>query len=229
MAYCLSVTQQRSLSEGLPRKRRPHRLPSVLCWKNIARRNPWMIFLKQEEKRKFLRMKKSIARQAKKGKKSTQLARVWPKNRENSTSDHRTKGVKTIPRLTEDHKARRVQYAHEMANANWKQVLFTDEKSFWLETTDTHAWQERGKRKTVKKSRWVKKLHVWGGIGYFYKTNLHCFEANMNAELYQSILRKNLPPDHAPDCPARMRSSGSFCRTTIQSIPLLDRLPCYKI
>jgi len=187
-----------------------------------------------------------IARQAKKGKKSTQLAREYGQRTGKTVHPTTVQRVlkrrhlaylkiKTIPRLTEDHKARRVQYAHEMANANWKQVLFTDEKSFWLETTDTHAWQERGKRKTVKKSRWVKKLHVWGGIGYFYKTNLHCFEANMNAELYQSILRKNLPPDHAPDCPARYEEQWEFLQdndpkhTAAGSIALLQNLASGRI
>jgi len=56
----------------------------------------------------------------------------------------------------------------------------------------------------VKRSRWTKKIHVWGGIGYFYKTPLY-FVENLNAALYQSILETTLKPEFAPDCPSHRK------------------------
>lgn len=115
--------------------------------------------------------------------------------------------IKRVPRLTSTHKEQRLTYAAEKINAEWRKVLFLDEKSFWLETTTTHCWQIPGEeRKKIEKSRWTKKLHVFGGIGYYCKTKLYFFTSNLNGELYQDIIQQRLPPAHfANDTPRRFR------------------------
>jgi len=184
---------------------------------------------------------KTIVRNAKKGKCAPQLAVEYQKRTGKSVSERTIRRVlKThhlaylkvtpIPRLTEDHIAQRLEYTQEMADVDWRSIIFSDEKSFWLETTVTHAWQERGKRKTVKKSRWTKKVHVWGAIGYFHKTKLFIFEKNLNAALYQTILRRHLPPACSPDCPRRLQNNWFFVQdnsrlhTTEESMAVLQEL-----
>ena len=55
------------------------------------------------------------------------------------------------------------------------------------------------KKRTREVESHPKAIHVWGGIGYYYKTPLFFFEGNLN---YQGILKKHLPPKTtAPNCP----------------------------
>jgi len=162
-----------------------------------------------------------MVKKAKKGKTARQLSLEYEKETGKSISDRTIQRtlkiehlaylkIKSIPKLDEDDKANRLEYAHNMANLDWKNILFTDEKDFWMETIETHCWQEAGARKTVQKSvGWPKKIHVWGGIGYYHKTRLHFFEKNLTSKLYQKILKKNLPPKCAPDCPRELKKSGT--------------------
>ena len=114
-----------------------------------------------------------------------------------------------IQRLSKAHKKRR--YAKNMLNADWKEVLFTDEKSFWLGQPSDSCWQQLDDRVEEELEQYTPKLHVWGSIGYYFKTDLHFFEENMNAALYQNIVSQRLPPNHfAPDCPERSRNNWHF-------------------
>lgn len=47
-------------------------------------------------------------------------------------------------------------------------------------------------RPTVKHAE---KLHVWGGISWYGKTELYCFTGNMDGEFYEGILCERLPAD----------------------------------
>ena len=117
---------------------------------------------------------------------------------------------KKIPKLKTKDKERRMKYAREMMNADWRSVLFTDEKSFWLGTTTESGWQQLDHRIEIETSKWSPKLHVWGGIGYHFKSKLYFFEENMNATLYQQILRARLPPSSSPDCPRSLKKKWYF-------------------
>jgi transposase len=116
-----------------------------------------------------------------------------------------------IQRLSKAHKKRRIEYAKNMLNADWKEVLFTDEKSFWLGQPSDSCWQQLDDRVEEELEQYTPKLHVWGSIGYYFKTDLHFFEENMNAALYQNIVSQRLPPNHfAPDCPERYKNNWHF-------------------
>ena len=45
----------------------------------------------------------------------------------------------TIEELTEANQAKRLEYARAMSGYNWKKVLFSDEKTFFLGAMRTHA------------------------------------------------------------------------------------------
>lgn len=164
---------------------------------------------------------KQIVSKAKRGKSAIQIAKeskkepgtpISERTVRRTLKEHHLAYLKIIPlpRLTDLQKAKRLKYAHDMTGVDWKSVLFTDEKSFWLDTIETHCWQEEGKRKTVRKTQWTKKINVWGGIGYYHKTKLYFFETNLDAELYQSILEKRLPPESTPDCPTPLQANWYF-------------------
>jgi transposase len=116
-----------------------------------------------------------------------------------------------IQKLSIGHKKKRLAYAKEMKEADWKSVLFTDEKSFWLGSPSNWSWQQLDDRDEVETVVHPPKLHVWGGIGYDFKSDLYFFEGNMNAKLYQKIISKRLPPStFAPECPEQHRTSWYF-------------------
>lgn len=117
---------------------------------------------------------------------------------------------KKIQKLKKVDKDKRKKYAREMMDYNWKSVLFSDEKSFWLGSTSDKAWQKLDARIEIETEKWTPKLHVWGGIGYYFKTDLYFFEENMTGKLYQEILRKRLPPTPTSDCPGRLKKKWVF-------------------
>lgn len=110
----------------------------------------------------------------------------------------------TIEELTEANQAKRLEYARAMSGYNWKKVLFSDEKTFFLGAMRTHAYQEPGKRKKWPVKRHPKKLNVWAAAGAYMQSKLYFFKENMNAPLYQKVIRSHLQEDRitfAADCP----------------------------
>jgi transposase len=115
--------------------------------------------------------------------------------------------------LTEAHKQKRLQYANDYRNYDWRNVLFSDEKTFCHGTAPTRCWQKPGQRVTRAVSRHPSKLHVWGAVGHFVKSDLFFFTENMDAELYQRILMSNLKESmlhYAADAPAKVRGKWIF-------------------
>jgi hypothetical protein len=118
---------------------------------------------------------------------------------------------KELQRLTKVHKKRRMKYAKYMINTSYTPVLFTDEKSFWLGCPSDPCWQQLDDRIVEEIEQYTPKLHVWGGIGYYFKTDLYFFEENMDAKLYQKIISERLPPKNfAPDCPEKAKREWHF-------------------
>ena len=125
---------------------------------------------------------------------------------------------KKIQRLTKTQKKKRAKYAKDMLNSNWKDVLFSDEKSFWLGQPSDSCWQQLDDRVEEEIEQYTPKLHVWGSIGYYFKTDLYFFEENMNAKLYQKIVSERLPPNHfAPECPESYKKKWYFLQDKSQA------------
>jgi transposase len=92
---------------------------------------------------------------------------------------------------------KRLQFAKDRLNDDWKYALFTDEKTFQVGGSKHKSWQDPHNRKIDEIKRHPEKIHVWAGIGLHFKTHLYFFEENMNADVYCKILRSQLPPKHA--------------------------------
>jgi len=141
--------------------------------------------------------------------------------------------IQTIDSLSEANKVKRLVYAERMIDYKWANVVFTDEKTFVLSFTPHRAWVRPGMRKTREVPRWPKKLHVWGGIGHYAKTQLYFFTENLKSPLYQQILRSRLKESritYAPDCPPSLRKKWLFLQdnsrihTTDSALDLVQEL-----
>jgi transposase len=169
----------------------------------------------QGRKRKLTaKEEKTIAKKAKKGKEARELARE--KGNIEETSIRRAlkrQGLKYLVRkkrekLTQDQIERRLAFAQKRLKDDWKYAFFTDEKDFQLGSTRHKSWQDPNDRVTEEFKRHPQKLHVWGGIGKHFKTDLYFFHENLNAKLMCKILNKkgNLPPAYVYDLPPHLHN-----------------------
>lgn len=102
------------------------------------------------------------------------------------------------PFLNATHKARRLRFAAKFRRQNWRQVLFSDEKTFELfaHPHNQYIWTKSAAE--VPANPTVKhppKLHVWAGMAYHGKTELYFFTGCMDAAFYKGILEERLLPD----------------------------------
>ena len=119
----------------------------------------------------------------------------------------------TVQELSARNKEKRLAYATAMKNYNWKTVVFSDEKTFCLGAMTNRAWQVPGKRKKHPVKRYPQKINVWAAAGSFMKSQLYFFKKNMDAPLYQTVVKRRLRNDRitfAPDAPARLPTSYQF-------------------
>jgi len=176
----------------------------------------------QGRKRKLSRKdERTIVKKAKKGKTAKKLAQeLSPKIKGGieETTIRRTlrkEGLRYLvvekrEMITEQQAQKRISYAKEMKNQDWKYVLFTDEKSFQVGSTVHKKWQDPKNREIVEVKRHPAKVHAWAGIGYHFKTDLYIFEKNLDADLYCKILKSRLPPTHYYDLHPHARGKWIF-------------------
>jgi transposase len=177
----------------------------------------------QGRKRKLnSKEEKAVVKKAKRGKDSPQIAREMSEKLNEQVSDRtirrtiKRSGAKYLvieeeEELNEDQISRRLNFALQRKNYDFKYGLFTDEKKFQLGGGAHKAWQDPKNKKKRLVKRHQKKINVWGGIGYYFKTRLYFFEENLNAKLYRTILKKRLPPaECAQDCPDSKRDKWIF-------------------
>jgi hypothetical protein len=163
---------------------------------------------------------KAVLKEVKKRKTSPQIAQKLKKKASVRTIQRTIKKegkswmrIRKIEKLTEAQKEKRVEYANEMKGYEWKNVLFSDEKTFWLGASPDYAWQDPNDRIEEEVSTYVPKLNVWGAVGYHVKSKLYFFEENLVGELYREILNERLPEKHltySPTCPKKLRKKWIF-------------------
>ena len=167
---------------------------------------------------------KKIFKKSKQGKNATEIAREYERETKMKVSestvrniihDHQGKWMRRqqVEALTPANKAKRLAYAQAMKNYNWKKVLFSDEKVFFLGAAKTHAYQQPGKRKKYPVIRHPPKLNVWAAAGTHMRSKLYFFNTNMDAELYQKVIKSRLRADRitfSPDCPVTLPQRYHF-------------------
>jgi hypothetical protein len=108
--------------------------------------------------------------------------------------------VKRKPFLKPQHRIKRMKFAKKFADMDWDCVLFTDEKYFHLgggKGNNRYVWcsSPDDQRRFQGTKKYSAKLSVWGGISSFGKTRIVVFEDELDAKLYEKILKKYAVPD----------------------------------
>jgi transposase len=139
------------------------------------------------------------------------------------------------PLLTEDHRRRRLEFVEMYQNINWRQVLFTDETTFTLFGQPNRKvdiiWEEN---RDIVSGKWTvkhaAKLHAWGGISFYGKTELYLFTENLDSDLYIKILSARVGQAEAmfPGGVWMLQQDGDPKHTSKKSVKWLeDNVPSF--
>ena len=90
-----------------------------------------------------------------------------------------------------EQKVARLQFWKYNKYRNWNNVFFTDESSFYLRSPGINRWVPKNKNKYVEKSKYTKKIHVWGAFWSKGVVKLKFFEGNMDSANYIDILESS--------------------------------------
>ena len=97
--------------------------------------------------------------------------------------------------LNTDRMSKRLEMIPVMREvASRRKIAFSDESICLATDTRTHQWVRPGEEPApIRRARWAARIHLWGCIGEDFKV-LFFFDnkQNVNAEIYQEMLKKNL-------------------------------------
>ncbi len=99
---------------------------------------------------------------------------------------------KSKPLLTNEHKAKRLQWAQDNKNTDWTKILFSDETSIWKRLCGRKRWVDESIDDREPIIKYPLKRHIWGCISYNGAKNIQIFDGIMDAEKYIDILENNL-------------------------------------
>jgi len=102
--------------------------------------------------------------------------------------------IKETPRLKEEDKKDRVDFARRHKGDDWRQTFFLDESTFRLGSHRARAYQRSNQRLSVPVDKVPSKINVVGMISSRGGSRLICFQENLRAKLFVSFL-KNLNKD----------------------------------
>ena len=104
-------------------------------------------------------------------------------------------GFRYLPKIqtfyvSENQRQKRVEFCthHLQNNTDWTSVLFSDESSFYLDNDHRWVWRRRGEEKIEeiqhRTTKYTKKVMMFGGISYRWKSPLICVDGNIDSEVY---------------------------------------------
>jgi transposase/predicted transcriptional regulator len=140
-----------------------------------------------------------------------------------------------VPNLTDIQKAKRIEWCRRYRRQSWKKVLFTDESYVDLERCKIRVWHKTGNRPVMRKSKFSKKVMLWGGICSSSRTPIIVVADTMNSDRYIEMLRTNVLPwiseNMNSDCIFQQDNASSHTSkktksfTDQQNIKILDWPP----
>ena len=101
------------------------------------------------------------------------------------------KGPQVVFRNNEVDQKSRLEFCKENKEREWENVVFTDEASVYFVSPGKQRWVSPGEAYERTKTKYSKKLHVWGAFSSKGVIELQTFENNMDSQKYIEILEKS--------------------------------------
>ncbi len=125
------------------------------------------------------------------------------------------------PRLSQQQKDKRLQFAQHNRDKDWTKTIFTDEKKFVLfEDTNSHndvVWCDDPLQVCpVEVEKWKILVHAYAAISHRGLVVLHFYTPPLNALEYQRMLRTQLVPSanaQFKDAKWELQHDGATCHT----------------
>ena len=106
-----------------------------------------------------------------------------------------SRGTAYCQLIRQGNRVKRLEWAQENLNANFENVIWTDETTVQLESHRRFCCKKKGQKPRYKpRPKHPCKVHVWAGISWEGATEVCIFEGIMDAVLYVNILERFLIP-----------------------------------
>jgi len=109
---------------------------------------------------------------------------------------YRYRRVRKSPYLNDYHKLLRLLWCKRHEKEDFSRHIFVDETKITIGSIPLYHWRlpEAYPKGVPNSVKYRQKINVWGGISVKGLTRFVTFSCNMNAELYNEIIAKNLIP-----------------------------------
>lgn len=101
---------------------------------------------------------------------------------------------KLKPKLTDTHRAKRLEWAYKNLDTDWSFIIFSDEMSIWRDKRTKKCWYIKGQQKIKRVIKYPTKVHVWACITIGGLESFHIFTNNLNSDRYIDFLFEHLVP-----------------------------------
>ena len=99
------------------------------------------------------------------------------------------------PILTEFHKKSRLEWFQRYLTDDFRNVFFSDEKSFSLNSQRRKLWKKPGEKMPAKSSgKYGRSVKVWAAISKHGKAEIYLYSKKFNSRTYVECLEENLIP-----------------------------------
>lgn len=115
-------------------------------------------------------------------------------NRRLNQIGHSKMKPRFVPKLNKNQKNQRVLFGRKHRNQNWNSVIFSDESMFQLDHNSHMVWAKNRASANVPKSKYSKKVMIWGAFSAKGKSKLFFVDKTLNSEGYQRILKSHVLP-----------------------------------
>lgn len=96
------------------------------------------------------------------------------------------------PKLKNNDKQNRLEWALMNKNMDFSNVVFADECSIWMREWSGKMWLKKGEEHYIGTEAHPKKVHIWGAIGLEGIISICVFEGNLNSSKLVAILKDSL-------------------------------------
>lgn len=127
------------------------------------------------------------------------------------------------PKFGENTRRKRLQYALDNMDEDWKNIIFTDESWFIIGNDHKIVWkqpQEEPIEAEVKQH--PDKVMIWGGIWWDGRTKLCIIDGNVDGEKYREILYNYILRPHLNEDEKQVLQDGARAHTAEETLEFCD-------